>query len=155
MNRGYTLVEMIVVLGILAVLMSLASINLIGVQRKSYLDKSLEILLSDMKHQQAKAMHQQGLDEHTFGIYFGESEYVLFQGNAYDAQDPTNFTVPLEGELIFSNVTFANSELIFESGSGEIRDFIEGNSTIIIFESTNSVEITLNKFGVVANLVTQ
>ncbi|MBP9691507.1 type II secretion system protein [Candidatus Woesebacteria bacterium] len=152
LNTGFTLIEMLLVMAISLILLSVSTISLTNVQQYSYLSKSLELLLSDIKLQQAKAMN--GVTENgiqvKYGIYFGESSYTLFQGDTYDPDAPTNFTVNLDGQLTFASTEFAGDQIVFERGSGEISGFVDGQDTITIANpgSPDDTVIQLNSYGV-------
>jgi len=147
-QQGFTFVELAVVLSIMALLLTLSVVSLGGVQQQAYVGKSLEILLSDIKLQQTKAMNGATEENSTYryGIHFETNTYTLFQGDTYNPSDTKNFTVTLDGQLTFASVTFPNSEIVFEKGSGEIVGFSDGNNTVSF--SDGSATITLNQIGV-------
>ncbi len=147
-RQGFTFVELAVVLAIMAILLTLSVVSLGGVQQQAYLSKSLDILLSDIKLQQSKAMNGATEDgnTHRYGIHFETNSYTLFQGDTYDPYDTTNFTVTLDGQLTFTSVTFPNSQIIFEKGSGEIVGFLDGSNTITL--SDGPTIVTINALGV-------
>ncbi|MBP9691606.1 prepilin-type N-terminal cleavage/methylation domain-containing protein [Candidatus Woesebacteria bacterium] len=152
LNTGFTLIELLLVMAISLVLIGVSTVSLTNVQQYSYLSKSLELLLSDIKLQQAKAMN--GVTETgtavRYGIYFGESSYTLFQGDAYDPDEATNFTVNLDGQLTFGSTEFAGDQIVFDTGSGEIVGFVDGQDSIVIANpgSSEDTVIELNSYGI-------
>ncbi len=150
-QQGFTLIELGIVLAIMAIMLTLAVVSLSGVQQQAYSGKSLEILISDIKLQQTKAMNGASDDGNTYryGIHFETDTYTLFQGDTYTPSDSRNFTVTLDGQLTFSSVTFPNSQIVFEKGSGEIVGFTAGNNT---FGFSDGTTIGLNALGVFTQL---
>lgn len=152
-QQGFTLIELGVVLAIMIILLTLSVVSITTVQQQAYLSKSLEVLLSDIKLQQTKAMNGQTDGESTtyrYGIYFDTDTYTLFRGDTYNSSDPFNFTVSLDGQLTFSSVTFPNSQIVFEKGSGELVGFTPGSNTITLSEDPTT--ITVNQLGVITNV---
>ena len=69
--QSFTLVEVVIVMGILFILFAFSAVSLIGVQQQTSLSTSLNTLVSDLKSQQLKA-----LVGDTEGRYFS-SPYIF------------------------------------------------------------------------------
>jgi len=153
MRKGFTFIEIMIVMVVTMTLLTLATISLISLQQHTLTDTSLEKLLSDIKFQQIQAMNGAGSAQ-KFGIHFDTSAYTLFSGDTYLVSDPSNFVVTLDGGITISSVTFPQSEIIFEKGSGEVEGFIEGSNTVSLYDSSGggTVIVTLNKLGVVTQI---
>lgn len=153
-KAGFTLIELVVVIGILLTLFSITLISLTTGQRNVSIQSDRNKLISDIKIQQTKAMRGTGGGSNAFGIYFQPSQYTLFVGDSYSQSDPDNFVVSLIQGVIFSGITFPGATIIFATRSGEIDGFLLGNNTVTI-EDSEGVEtstVTLNKYGVVSNV---
>ena len=152
MQKGFTLIEILTVFAVTAILISLSVISLSQVRESASTDSALEVLLSDIRLQQIKSMTGDTFGQTTtfpFGIYFTSTNYTLFRGNSYLASDPTNFTIPLSGNLRFSEITFPSSQIVFEKGSGEVVNFNASTATLTLTNtvSNEATVITLNKYG--------
>lgn len=151
-KQGFTLIELLLVLAITLILITVSTLSLTNVQQFAYLSKSTEVLLSDIKLQQTKAMNSYTVSGNPtrYGIHFEDTTYTLFEGDTYVADLPTNFTVSLDGQLSFEEVSFPNSTIVFERGSGEIAGFVDGFNTIVINNpgSSENSTIELNRYGV-------
>lgn len=153
MRKGFTLIELGVVVTTIAILLSIITINLTSLQQHSYMDTTLETLLSDIKNQQLKSMlgDTEGEAAHEeFGIYFEADRYTLFRGTTYDSDDPFNFTITLPESIEFTNIQFPSALLIFEKGSGEVIGHTESTDSIALRNiTTNETKtITVNLYGV-------
>ncbi len=151
---GFTLIELVVVMGILLMLFGFASFSLVNVQRKTSVSSTADNLVSDMATQQTKAMLGAGSSGgDSYGIYFQSDKYTLFKGTTYSASDPNNFTVSLDLGITFSNITFPASLLIFSSATGEINGFSAGQNTVTLHDTqgTKTETITVNRYGVVTS----
>jgi prepilin-type N-terminal cleavage/methylation domain-containing protein len=96
-QKGFTLVEFLLVMAIFAVLAGIATVNLFTFQRQSQLNASLDIFIADLKEQQMKAMSGDAAGESTvenYGINFDSANYryVLFKGT-YSAANAANFAI--------------------------------------------------------------
>lgn len=151
---GFSFIELIVVIGILATLMSIAVINLNGIQRRADIDSTLLTIITDLKQQQQKAMSgdTEGRTTHDmYGLYFQNNSYTLFHGPTYNVGDTANFVLPLDTSLQFTNVTFPQSRIIFASGSGEIVGYSAGSNTFSLKSIITNEQktVTLNQYGVI------
>ncbi len=151
---GFTLVELVLVIGIFLTLFGFVSFNLVSVQRNTSVNSTADSLVSDMASQQAKAMTGAGLSSgNSYGIYFQSDKYTLFKGTIYSASDPNNFTVALDSGITFSNVTFPSGSVIFSTRSGELSGFSNGQNTVTIHDTqgAKTETITVNRYGVVTS----
>lgn len=153
MRRAFTLTELLAVMGIMAILLTLSLGNLLGSQRKSQMNSTLNMLISDLREQRIKAMT--GDTEGTgvissYGIYFGNNEYTVFRGNSYTEGNPANFVIKLDPTLTFSQVTFPARIIVFSAGSGEVLSFSLPNNTITLSDTGDgsTKTITINQYGV-------
>lgn len=148
MRRGFTVIELIVTLGIITVLLTLASVNLLSSQRRTSVNTALDILHSDLHNQQMDAIAKGGVAR---GIYFSADAYTLFTGSGYIPGDPANFTVSLSPGQQFSSVTFPSSAIVFLPKSGQISGFNPGSNSVTLTDSqvNQSYTLTLNAYGVV------
>lgn len=156
-DNGFTLIELCVILGIIAILASFASFNLFHAINSSTLDSSTSLLVSDIKNQQIKMMGGNVISSPTtipFGIHFLSSQYILFHSSTYSNGDPNNLAVNLENGVQFSSVNLPSSELIFASSSGEIQNFNPAQNSITITNVNTGAQkvITLNKYGVIVSI---
>lgn len=151
---GFTLIEFVVVMGIILMLFGFLSFNLVGVQRRVSVNSATDDLVSDMATQQTKAMVGAGsLSGESYGIYLQSDKYTLFKGATYSSLDPNNFVVSLGTGITFSNINLPSNYLIFSGGNGELNSFSSGQNTITIYDSqgTKTETITVNKYGVVTS----
>ncbi len=151
--RGFTLVEIIITVGVLTALLTLTSISLLSSRKRTSLNSSVTQVLVDLRQQQAKAMAGDTDGSGTisaYGIYFTTGSYTLFKGPAYSPSDPGNFTISLEPNQSFSS----DWTVVFNSGSGEIAGFTPGNNTLTLTDSLENISktFTLNRYGVITSI---
>lgn len=127
MQKGFTLTELIITIGLLLILFGFVSINLIGSIRRPAQTGAQDVLISDLRSQQLKAMEKGS----SFGINFSTNSYTL---------TPDNFTVNLPDGFEFTSTP----QVVFTEGSGETTDI-----TIALKDTQNGQEeeIRINKYG--------
>jgi prepilin-type N-terminal cleavage/methylation domain-containing protein len=156
-EKGFTLVEFLLVMSIFVTLVGIATVNLFNFQRQSQLNATLNVFMADMKDQQMKAMSGDASGESTvedYGINFDPANfrYILFKGT-YSATDAANFAVDVP-ETVEVTTTFPNSQLIFQKGSGEIPSYSSASARITLRDTANNDQrvLQLNKYGVVTSI---
>ncbi|MBI2028156.1 MAG: type II secretion system protein [Candidatus Levybacteria bacterium] len=148
-GRGFTLVELGIVIGMLATLIGFATISLLNVQQKASINTTVQVIIADLKAQQAKAMIGDTEGRPTpspYGVHLDNDQYVLFYGSTYSSTETTNFVVKLSENLEF---TTPSTDIIFSQTTGEISSPVS-----ITIRNTSSEEktIQLNKYGVVTGV---
>ena len=141
-RNGFTIPELLVVVGILLVLWAIATVSLVRTQTTNSLDVATDLLVSDIKSQQTKAMASES--DSPFGIFFEGAGYTLFTGDVYVLGDPGNFTVEVLSPVSLTNTNLNLSSLVFSKGSGEVLSFVSGAS----FSLVDGVSGEENAFGV-------
>lgn len=147
LQKGFTLPELLIVMGILAIIFTFTTPNLIHFQRKSALNTTVDTLLTDLKSQQIKAMvgDTQGSGVISdYGVYFETNRYILFRGSSYNPLDSSNFPVNLDTSLTFTSV----SSVIFSKGSGEVSF---APISVVLDDTTNTDQKTIqtNVYGAI------
>ncbi len=148
-GAGFTVVELLVVMGIFMTMLTLSFINLTSLPSKTTTLAITQNLVSDIRSQQTLAMTGDsggGGAQSAYGMHFENDGYTLFKGSVYNASDTTNFRVLLDdANLSFTNITFPNQTLVFSKGSGEVT--ATGSSTITNSLNNTTHPININKYG--------
>lgn len=145
-RKAFSLIELVTVMGIIAILFSLSVPQLFRLQNRNTLQTSLTKLVSSIRQQQLNSMNS----PNQYGIYFEPSKYTLFTGRTYSSSDPANTVAILDYPLQFTQVQFPSSLLIFASGSGEIISFNSANNALILEDTLNHDQrmVQFNSLGV-------
>lgn len=146
--KGFTLIELIIVMGIGAVILASTTVLLLGGGRRVAKSSAQEQILSDIRVAQLNAMTGENGGGGN-GIYLDTSFYTLFKGLAYNVNDTSNFVVNLDHNIQLVT-TFPGSAIVFLPMSGEINNYVSGLDTVSILDATDSTSRTLhfNKYGV-------
>lgn len=118
MNKGFTLIEMLVIIGILIILVSISVSALLLFIKESNLSNNAEEIISALRQAQNKSLASEGAS--CYGVYFSSTQYILFKGSDYVSRDPSFDQVndlPDNTEIYDINLG-AGSEVVFERLTG-------------------------------------
>lgn len=151
-DKGMTLVEILVVLALFTVVFAISSISLSGLIPKTNLSEYQQMFVSDLKRQQMQAMqgNYSNLDEALpQGVYLGDDQYVLFQGDTFQASDSANVVATLPQDVRFREVTIPDRQIIFLPLSGEVMNYQSDLDTFSLENSTTGdrVDFEINQLG--------
>lgn len=152
MRRGFTYIELILVMGIFALLSSLTTINFFNTYPKANVRATQDILIADLKSQQSRAMAGEGLagaPSPGWGIKFFADHYVLFSGVAYNPASPNNTLINLPANLSLITNLPNSGEIVFGRGTGEVLGYVAGSDTVTLVGGSNTGLIRLNQYGTI------
>ena len=155
-QRGFVFIELVIVLGILSTLLGMVIVNIGNVRTSAAVSTTISPFITDVKNQQVKAMvgDTEGRSSpDNYGIYIKPTSYILFHGQTYNASDPTNFSVPIDDSFQLST-TFSGNIIAFATSSGEIKNFVTGQDTVVVRNPTTGEQktIQLNKYVAVQSV---
>jgi prepilin-type N-terminal cleavage/methylation domain-containing protein len=146
---GFTLVELLLVMGLMGVLLALTTIALVRPQSSASITSTVSGLVADLKAQQLKAMVGDSGTVATaqpHGVRIESAQYTLFKGSSYSGADAENFVVAVPDGVTLS---FAPANIIFVKGTGEVTGFPLASDTITITSAVSgeSKQIVFNRYG--------
>lgn len=150
---GFTFIELLISMAIVAVIMSFAAVSLNNLVPKAQLATSLSQMVVDIQNQQYHVMTGE-VDETvglTKGVQFAENSYTLFNGDTFQANHPSNYTVELPPTVKIRNVTLPNNTIIFSPLSGDCQNCPNGEEVGFEVGDENSSAraiMVVNEFGV-------
>jgi len=126
--KGFTIIEVLVVLSIFITLLGIGYVSVVGYQRRAPIGATVNTLIADIRAEQTKAMT--GVSVSTYQLNLA----------TYTA--PENITI---------TTTFPASRITFTKGSGDI---VEGANTITITQTLTGEHkiISLNRYGAVTQV---
>lgn len=157
MKKGFTVIELSIVIGILATIVGLVTINVFNASAKASVHTTITTVIADLAQQRLLAMKGNRPTAGTggnFGIYFAADRYTLFFGPSYDPASTTNFVVKLADNLQFSSIQLPMQKIIFAQGDGEIVGFNPSENKITLTDTNTNEQqsVELNRRGVITNV---
>ena len=136
-ERGFSLIEILVVITILAVVVTIIIISLSKLNSSQALDKGASLVVSVLD--QARSLTLSAKDDSQYGVHFEDSGVVLFKGSVYSSSDPLNISTSIDGRVGIRNVSLAGggSDVVFKrlTGStdqaGTLELFLKASPTTI------------------------
>ncbi len=158
-KKAFTLIEVIIVMGIVSIILGFTIINLFSSEHQNSLNTTIDTFVADLRSEQLKAMlgdtDGTGVNG-AYGVYLGTGNspaYTLFQGTSYSSSTD-KFTINLSNNIVIAATTFPNSQIVFNQGSGEVANYTPGSNTITIENPLNNTQktLTINQYGVIISL---
>lgn len=157
---GFSLIELIIVISLLGILLTIASVNLFNPLSKNKVSMVAGDVTSILREAQYKSINSTDSENggsSEFGVHFENNSYTLFKGLVYNSSSNSNFEVKtvsnisIEKSLPCSSQENCNN-IIFEKYSGEVHEFDENQNSICIQTESSDQErmIKINSLGVVA-----
>ena len=144
-QSGFTLVELLVSIGILIVIFGIVSMNISPIPSNTLQATSVDMLVNDIRSQQTLAM----TNNTSYGIRLDLGSYTLFTGPTYVQGSANNFVTTLDSGITITNITFPNSVIVFLAGSGDVSGYISGSDSFTLGSTVTSKSsvIRINKYG--------
>ena len=156
LNSGFTLVEIIVVIGILAIIASMGLYFSIDNYKGSSYRDELDLLVSSIEHSRAEAINNicygtSCTDGESHGVHFypksdpNHDRFVIFQGTSFIDGDELNDVIKFDNKTVYVDVSFP-VDIIFDRLSGSL---ISGSITSMTLKDDmgHSTAIEINSEG--------
>lgn len=146
MKNGFSLIEVLIVIGIIVVLSSLVISPFSSFRDQQVLRGSVEDVLSTIA--KARTATLAGLDDSAYGVHFQSDSLVIFPGSTYQAGAVGNEVVSLNPLTNISaiNLTGGATDITFQRLSGVTA--VSGTITVsLVSSSTQNRIITIQPTG--------
>lgn len=135
-NGGFTLIELIIVVGIFLLLAALVVPALVFFKRQSLLEFASQEIVNTLRLAQNKTLSSE--DATSFGVYFEINKFTLFKGTSYDAGSPDN-------EIHNLDISLRISEINLSGGSQAVFDRLSGTTANSGYLKIESVQDSTKK----------
>lgn len=149
---GFTYIELIVVMGIVALLSTLVTVVSMSAMTRSQVHAQIDLLLSDVAYQQQLAANRVISSEENqhYGVYFYEDGYILFEGEVYEPDKSTNQHVELPIGMKITSINLPQQQLAFSEKTGFVMNWQASQSGIIVTSPLGkTTALTINRYGVI------
>ena len=139
-SNGFTLIEILVVIGILVVLSSLGLLVSLDFYRSYAFNSERDLVVAAL--QKARSQSLSNINQSAHGLkIISSGRYVIFEGDAYSSGSASNLDLPADPSITASG----SGEIVFEQISGRA---IGGQKLITLSDPKGrSAQITINPEG--------
>lgn len=145
-TRGYTVLELLIVIAILVLLLATIIPSFLDFRRSSILNTETQELITMVNR--ARLLSVSSKNDEQFGVHFQTSKIVLFQGATYSAGASTNEEHLFNSMLMLSNITVngGGSDVLFEKVTGATSQ--NATTTLLVTDTTASTTVVILPTGV-------
>lgn len=145
-NKGFTLVEMLIVVAIMAIILASVLPSLLSFRRSSMLNVETQEVITLINR--ARMLAVSSKNDQQFGVHFEAGKVVIFQGTTYTAGASTNEERVLNSALTGSTtVSGGGADILFAKVTGAADKV--ATTTLLIVGTTASTTILIRPSGVV------
>ncbi len=139
-SAGFTLLEILVAVGILVILLAIAMAAYGNFSRQIDLDVTTQGMLSVLRDARSRTLASEA--ETNYGVHFETDKYVLFPGAVYNASASANRVYNLSSSEIYSiNLNGGGSEVVFDRIRGTTDQ--DGNVGIRLVDNPSRTQTIL------------
>jgi prepilin-type N-terminal cleavage/methylation domain-containing protein len=150
---GFTAVEMIVTVSIIAIVCAIALPSLSKFHNQQVLQNTTEDIVTTLNEARNNTISSK--NSNTYGVHFETNRILLFTGTTYVSNDPANVptvfdtaaVIPVTGGI---NLYGGGSDVVFDRITGDTTEY----GTIIVrlsIDATQQKTISISKIGVISS----
>ena len=154
-NKGISLIEILIVVGLIAIISAIAGLNLSQFHNQQVLRNTTEDVISLLNEARNDTISSK--NSNTYGIHFQTDRAILFifTGTTFNINDSSNVSVIFDTAVIIPttggiNLIGGGSDIVFDRLTGETAKY----GTIIIRLTNNATSqkiVTISKIGVIGS----
>ena len=142
-RKGFTLVELLVVMGMSMILLSIGGLSLAAVRSGSQID----LIASEVRSEMMRVQSETG-NGFPSGMYFETDRYVYFEGASYTEGALTNEESTLPSGVTFSEIVFPSATVQFDNVTGNPLNFVSPYQ-VVVTDGSSSRTVSVNAWGVI------
>lgn len=121
--KSFTLVELLLIVGILIILTAISVPTFRYFQKESDLNNSTQGIINTLRLAQNKTLASER--ESNYGVHFEAEKFILFKGASYDPSATNNEThnLPQSVEIYEINLAGGETKVVFDRLTGETNQF--------------------------------
>ncbi len=144
-NTGLTLMELLIIIGILVLLLVAGTSTLSVYRQRQVLSKETETVIETLL--EARNLTIVSKNASSYGVHLDTSSITLFAGPSYSSTNPANKIYNLSsGITLQKTLPSGGSDLIFSRLTGETN---QSGTALVDVMGTSSTTIRIYKTGVV------
>jgi len=143
--KAFTLMEILIALGILAVLSSFAIVAFSNFNKNALLKEARIKIISEMDYSRSQTLGSEG--KSSWGVHFEADRIIRFKGTSFSPSDPNNVEILLPRGVAINSINLGGpSEVVFERLTGRASN--AGSINIELNDSSASTTINIYASGI-------
>ena len=147
-ETGFTTIELLMALGILALLITIVFSISVDVRKSQALQKDTETIVEILREARSDTLSSQS--DTNYGVRFASSTITIFPGSSYSSGNPLNriFELNASDTILTITLTGGGSNVVFNRLTGETSQ----NGAVVVSSPTTSKTktVTIYKTGLVS-----
>ncbi len=146
LDRGYSLVELLVVMAVLSLIAALSLRTYFALKEHEILDSDAVRISAELA--EARSLTLSGKDGNQWGVHLASTSVTLFEGASYSSGASGNIVTSLDPSLVISVISLSGggNDAVFQRLTGNTTE--NGAVTLtLIASSTESKTITIYGTG--------
>jgi prepilin-type N-terminal cleavage/methylation domain-containing protein len=148
MKRGFTLLEIMIVIVIMTILLTIVLTSFSNLNKSQALDKSANHIASIIEEARGNTLFSK--NDSQYGVKFETSRVIVFKGVTYSPSNGDNVVYELNNLVNISNISLSGggSEIVFDRLTGNTSQ--TGILTLSLVTSTTTrAYVSFSKTGIV------
>lgn len=145
MGKGFTLIEVIIVMAILVILVGLSSTNLVSFGKAANQSNGQAVVAGALQVAESNSMANLGAS--VWGVHLQSNQVVIFQGSAYSVGAKGNQVKLLPDNVNLGwNLTGGGSDIIFDQGKSTT---VNSGYLTLTSSANNTGSVNINSEGMI------
>ena len=149
MGKGFSLIELLITIGIVAVLGTIGTMNLVNYRSRNILDLQTQEIVATLRDAQSRSISQE--NGRPWGIHFENPTsdpdyYSLFASSTYNSSD-INSTTTLNSAVVFLDPSSGNSKNVTFSAVTGLPSAADSITIALNTNNSASSTITISAYG--------
>lgn len=145
MNKGITLLEVVIVIAIIGILLTITTFSFSQFRNARALTQSRDTVISVLSEARSRTLAS--VNGEQYGVHILSDRVVLFVGSTYDPLSTTNELFYYESPVVLGSVSLngGGSTIVFQKISGITNSY----GTIVLQKGSDSYTVSILPSGII------
>ena len=143
MKKGFTLIEVLIVIGIMAIIAGVTAVSFSSFNKTEILNRAKGDSLALFARARSESLSAKAGS--VYGIQIGDTTLTFFE-NTYSAGNPENYTLSFQAPLVISTTSIGGNEVLFEKLTGRTSN--TGYIVLNYPPSNSYATVTISSLGI-------
>ncbi len=147
-QRGFTLIEVLVAVAVVAILAAIATVSLSGLRERQALAQGAEEVRSLLLRARSRSLAAEG--DSVYGLHLSASSVTIFRGATYSGGAATNETHDLDPLITIAAYSLAGggADVVFDKRTGATSN--SGTITVaLVSDASETSTVTIRATGLI------